>query len=266
MSNRFSHVLTAPLCKTAFQSWNSQKRGALPSEESDTSFDSSDSAKDTPSEIEKEGSEDSHSEEGSASAESGEEGSSSEHGQPTDDETPAVRKPAKRRLRKPGAFKAWAMQQLSVSKQYVAPSTPTNSEPLNSNIPSVVTPAASGPPPTKRRRTEHASDGRLHGPLGETLVLPNTALADQIQRQPQVLTSSADKKREKTILVARSEEIVEARLQLPVVAEEQPIMEAIMLNPVVVICGETGSGKTTQVPQFLYEAGFGSPDSGEYTL
>ena len=33
-------------------------------------------------------------------------------------------------------------------------------------------------------------------------------------------------------------------------------MEAINENSVVVICGETGSGKTTQVPQFLYEAGY----------
>ena len=33
-------------------------------------------------------------------------------------------------------------------------------------------------------------------------------------------------------------------------------MEAIADNPVVILCGETGSGKTTQVPQFLYEAGF----------
>lgn len=34
------------------------------------------------------------------------------------------------------------------------------------------------------------------------------------------------------------------------------IMENINENPVVIICGETGSGKTTQVPQFLYEAGY----------
>ena len=33
-------------------------------------------------------------------------------------------------------------------------------------------------------------------------------------------------------------------------------MEAINENSIVVLCGETGSGKTTQVPQFLYEAGY----------
>ncbi len=38
-------------------------------------------------------------------------------------------------------------------------------------------------------------------------------------------------------------------------------MEAIQANPVTIICGETGSGKTTQVPQFLYEAGYSNPDS-----
>lgn len=48
----------------------------------------------------------------------------------------------------------------------------------------------------------------------------------------------------------------EARLALPILSEEQQIMEAISENSVVVICGETGSGKTTQVPQFLYEAGY----------
>ncbi|OAD80681.1 hypothetical protein PHYBLDRAFT_129312 [Phycomyces blakesleeanus NRRL 1555(-)] len=50
-------------------------------------------------------------------------------------------------------------------------------------------------------------------------------------------------------------------MKLPVCGEEQVIMEAIRNNTVVVICGETGSGKTTQVPQFLYEAGWSHPDS-----
>ncbi|KAL2039121.1 hypothetical protein N7G274_008170 [Stereocaulon virgatum] len=61
--------------------------------------------------------------------------------------------------------------------------------------------------------------------------------------------------------VIRSDEIQEARLGLPVVAEEQKIMEAIYDNPVVIIWGATGSGKTTQVPQFLFEAGYGTSDS-----
>jgi ATP-dependent RNA helicase DHX37/DHR1 len=33
-------------------------------------------------------------------------------------------------------------------------------------------------------------------------------------------------------------------------------MESINENEIVIISGETGSGKTTQVPQFLYEAGY----------
>ena len=63
------------------------------------------------------------------------------------------------------------------------------------------------------------------------------------------------------IPVERSPEMQEARLGLPIVAEEQKIMEAIYNNPVVIVWGATGSGKTTQIPQFLYEAGFGSAES-----
>ncbi|KAJ7951720.1 ATP-dependent RNA helicase [Quillaja saponaria] len=38
-------------------------------------------------------------------------------------------------------------------------------------------------------------------------------------------------------------------------------MEAINEHSIVILCGETGCGKITQVPQFLYEAGFGSSKS-----
>ncbi|XP_064793067.1 probable ATP-dependent RNA helicase DHX37 [Oncorhynchus masou masou] len=60
------------------------------------------------------------------------------------------------------------------------------------------------------------------------------------------------------ISVDRLPEIQDSRLRLPVLAEEQVIMEAVRENSFVVLCGETGSGKTTQVPQFLYEAGYAS--------
>lgn len=64
-----------------------------------------------------------------------------------------------------------------------------------------------------------------------------------------------------SVQVDRAEEIQNARLGLPVVGEEQKIMEAIYNNPSIVIWGATGSGKTTQLPQFLFEAGYGNPDS-----
>lgn len=64
--------------------------------------------------------------------------------------------------------------------------------------------------------------------------------------------------------VTRPAEIQEVRMQLPVFGEEHRIMEAVHHNDVVIICGETGSGKTTQVPQFLYESGFGNADSPDY--
>ncbi|XP_022372928.1 probable ATP-dependent RNA helicase DHX37 isoform X1 [Enhydra lutris kenyoni] len=63
------------------------------------------------------------------------------------------------------------------------------------------------------------------------------------------------------IPVNRTPEMQEERLKLPILAEEQAIMEAVAEHPIVIVCGETGSGKTTQVPQFLYEAGYSSDDS-----
>lgn len=56
--------------------------------------------------------------------------------------------------------------------------------------------------------------------------------------------------------VERSKEIQTARLKLPILGEEQVIMETINENSIIILTGETGSGKTTQVPQFLYEAGY----------
>lgn len=61
--------------------------------------------------------------------------------------------------------------------------------------------------------------------------------------------------------VSRPNEVQNTRKDLPIVMMEQEIMEAINDQSTLIICGETGCGKTTQVPQFLYEAGFGSIQS-----
>jgi ATP-dependent RNA helicase DHX37/DHR1 len=151
-------------------------------------------------------------------------------------------------------FKDWALEQLSAAKHYVGPVlAETTTTPVNPT-PSIRSPS---PPPTKKRKISDSRDQSILGPLGEVVHLPSSALSKQLQNP------SNDTVR--TVLVTRPPEVQEARLLLPIVAEEQPIMEAIRLNPVVIICGETGSGKTTQVPQFLYEAGFGTSGSGSFT-
>uniref|UniRef100_A0A158Q2M2 RNA helicase n=1 Tax=Dracunculus medinensis TaxID=318479 RepID=A0A158Q2M2_DRAME len=62
----------------------------------------------------------------------------------------------------------------------------------------------------------------------------------------------------KYVPVERSAEVSAKRAKLPIFAEEQFIVETINDNVSIIICGETGSGKTTQLPQFLYEAGYTS--------
>uniref|UniRef100_A0A915EVT8 Uncharacterized protein n=1 Tax=Ditylenchus dipsaci TaxID=166011 RepID=A0A915EVT8_9BILA len=48
----------------------------------------------------------------------------------------------------------------------------------------------------------------------------------------------------------------ETRKSLPVFAYRDQFIDAVRNNQVLIIEGETGSGKTTQLPQFLYEEGF----------
>ncbi|CAI6333731.1 unnamed protein product [Periconia digitata] len=89
---------------------------------------------------------------------------------------------------------------------------------------------------------------------------PRAPEQDPLPAELQSNTATDTTRKAFSVTVDRTPEIQEARLQLPVVAEEQKIMEAIHNNDVVVVWGATGSGKTTQVPQFLYESGYGAPD------
>ena len=44
---------------------------------------------------------------------------------------------------------------------------------------------------------------------------------------------------------------------LPISGKRDEIRELIEANPVVIVCGTTGSGKTTQLPKIVREAGLG---------
>lgn len=162
------------------------------------------------------------------------EGDSEEEG--SEEEEEEVAPPKKKRSL---GFKDWALKQMGQTSQPSAPDL------LAGEM--TTTTYKSQPLPAARV-------GEYIGPLGQELVMPTTSLLDQ--------SKDSDKSKVRPNITRRPS-VSEARMGLPILAEEQSIIESILMHPVVIICGETGSGKTTQVPQMLYEAGFGYKGSGQ---
>lgn len=67
----------------------------------------------------------------------------------------------------------------------------------------------------------------------------------QQQRREAALAAQAGPLR--VVAVQRPADIEEARSGLPITGMEQEVVEAVALHDVVVLCGQTGCGKTTQV-------------------
>ncbi|TID19878.1 hypothetical protein CANINC_003673, partial [Pichia inconspicua] len=53
----------------------------------------------------------------------------------------------------------------------------------------------------------------------------------------------------------KEKSLIKLKQSLPIYAYRQKILDAIEQNPVIILVGETGCGKTTQVPQYLFEEG-----------
>ncbi|KAK4890825.1 putative ATP-dependent RNA helicase DHR1 [Elasticomyces elasticus] len=120
------------------------------------------------------------------------------------------------------AFKQWATTQRNTALDFVPSALPDETATIRADF----------------KPREHSPDAGFISVPQPVLVAPQRPTA--------------------AITISRTEEIQAARLELPVVQEEQKIMEAINGNPIVIICGATGSGKTTQVPQMMFENGYGS--------
>lgn len=148
-----------------------------------------------------------------------------------------------RPARQKGSFKAWAQAQLDQLEGLPSSSsTPT--------LPPSQQPQLQISDAAKKPRNSVVLPKGL-GPLGEFVKAPQNSLA---------FGPNSDFNT-RTVAVDRPEAVQESRMALPVLAEEDNIMHLIRHHAVIVLSGETGSGKTTQVPQFLLEAGFGAPGS-----
>ncbi|WP_257292645.1 ATP-dependent RNA helicase HrpA [Endozoicomonas sp. ONNA1] len=110
----------------------------------------------------------------------------------------------------------------------------------------------------------HSQKKALYDALDQCMVRDRFPIRRQIQRLKTSDQAAMDKLQER---IAFSTSRVEERQQavpeieydeaLPVVARRDEIREAIEKHQVVVIAGETGSGKTTQIPKICLEAGRG---------
>jgi len=76
----------------------------------------------------------------------------------------------------------------------------------------------------------------------------------ELQQLLQKTQTSVDKKQER---YQRRPACLSFDPNLPITTKKNEIIEAIKKNSVVIISGETGSGKTTQIPKFCLEAGLG---------
>lgn len=80
------------------------------------------------------------------------------------------------------------------------------------------------------------------------------ALQDGIKELQAQIESSIQRVAERTASIPA----IEFPAELPVVEHQQSIRDAITAHQVVIVAGETGSGKTTQLPKLLLDMGFGA--------
>ncbi|KAL9937235.1 hypothetical protein V8E36_003644 [Tilletia maclaganii] len=120
-------------------------------------------------------------------------------------------------------------------------------------------PSVSGSPSKKKRKAD-ADDNHQHQPLSKKANRRNKDKNKSKYKNapgnaapgpspPQAAAASTSRN-------AVDPAISAARAAMPVAAGRQAIVSALQQHDSIIVLGETGSGKTTQIPQFLFDAGF----------
>ncbi|XP_041014528.1 DExH-box ATP-dependent RNA helicase DExH7, chloroplastic isoform X1 [Juglans microcarpa x Juglans regia] len=92
-------------------------------------------------------------------------------------------------------------------------------------------------------------------------VAASDSLIDRVDKRKEMESAYLRREQEIKMKMKRYKEMLKTRAALPIAALKGEILQLLKENNVLVVCGETGSGKTTQVPQFILddmvESGFG---------
>ncbi|WFD30963.1 RNA helicase [Malassezia sp. CBS 17886] len=148
-------------------------------------------------------------------------------------------------------FKEWALEALHLARPHADEDGHTL-EPVGGH--------------TQRVGDLGPQDGKARGPLGRDMDSPakRSQFTARYFDEEAHFRTLGDQAPTRHVDVTRTQAENDARIELPVYAEEDLILRTIQENPITILCGETGSGKTTQVPQFLYEAAYAAAGSGAH--
>ncbi|XP_036351402.2 pre-mRNA-splicing factor ATP-dependent RNA helicase PRP16-like [Ochotona princeps] len=115
-----------------------------------------------------------------------------------------------------------------------------------------------------RRRAQHRHWELAGTKLGAIMGVPKEEQPEEAPagdgevdyRTEQKFASHVRKQSEASSEFAKKKSIWEQRQYLPIFAVQQELLAAIRDNSVVIVVGETGSGKTTQLTQYLHQDGY----------
>jgi ATP-dependent helicase HrpA len=123
---------------------------------------------------------------------------------------------------------------------------------------------ADAPPAQPAAPAAGPTDSDWQNVPAEELEIRNAMQADQFRLKRQEKRLSADefqKRLAQSIALRKRRESYVPSLdfpsELPITAYKHEIVDLIRTRQVIVVCGETGSGKSTQLPKFCLEAGRG---------